>query len=264
MKIPLWLIGVLFVGYSAWAVNYWHCYKCQCCDGAPPVAETTGEPLFLWNADQPVADPNFKNWKTELLDRGGQGDTMVITAWYRAGETNGAELATKRAQALLAMMAPEMPASRVKILTKAVEDKLAAGGPPLPSAGFAWSTMKLAKESGAIIESDKDVIFLFPFNSTERDRNPEVDAYLQKLCEKHKDTKATFNLVGHTDIVGSEAQNNALGLGRAKAIEKILTKNGIAQSRVTTSSKGKSEPEADNSTDEGRQKNRRVVLTVNN
>jgi outer membrane protein OmpA-like peptidoglycan-associated protein len=124
--------------------------------------------------------------------------------------------------------------------------------------------MKLAKEEGAIIESDKDVIFLFPFNSTERDRNPEVDAYLKTLCDKHKATKATFRLVGHTDIVGSDAQNNALGMARAKAIEKILINNGIEKSRITVESKGKSEPVADNSTDEGRQKNRRVVLTVNN
>jgi outer membrane protein OmpA-like peptidoglycan-associated protein len=123
--------------------------------------------------------------------------------------------------------------------------------------------MVLKKEDSAVIESDKDVILLFPFNSTERDRDPKVEDFLKELCAKHKATNATFALVGHTDNVGTDEENIALGLARAKTVAQSLRRNGIAANRINTTSKGESEPVADNSTDEGRQQNRRVVITVN-
>jgi len=72
-------------------------------------------------------------------------------------------------------------------------------------------------------------------------------------------------VVGHTDNVGEDKENIALGLGRAKAIAKFLTSHGIAANRIQTDSKGESEPQplADNNTEDGRHQNRRVVLTVN-
>lgn len=262
MKIPLWLIALLFVGYSIWAANFWHNYQMQHCCGEA-AAETTGVPLFRWNTEKPESDANFADWKKGLLAKGGQGDTLVITGFYRTGETDGEKLALARAAAIRDMLAPEFPASRVRLASKMVDDGLTEGGKAMESAAFSWTTMVLKKEESAVIESDKDVILLFPFNSMERDRDAKVDAYLKALCEKHKATNATFNVVGHTDNVGTDEENMKLGLARAKTVEKTLVENGVAATRITTTSKGEAEPVADNSTDEGRQKNRRVVITVN-
>ncbi|HNE30693.1 MAG TPA: OmpA family protein, partial [Saprospiraceae bacterium] len=91
----------------------------------------------------------------------------------------------------------------------------------------------------------------------------KVDEYLKNLCEKHKASNTTFNVVGYTDDVGTEQENIALGLARAKSVAKILQSNGIAANRITTDSKGEANPVADNSTDDGRHQNRRVVITVN-
>lgn len=269
MKIPLWLIGAAFVGYSVWAVNHWHCYKCKCCDGRQQVAEkqSSGEPLFLWNADKPLEDKNFPAWKERLLKSSGQGDTLLITGWYRAAEKAPAgadNLGLARATALKALMQPEVPDSRLRLAAQTTEDSLREGGAAMPSAAFSWIKMVLKKEEGAIIESDKDVTFLFPFNSTEKDDNPAVDAYLKKLVEKHKTGKSTFIVVGHTDDVGSPERNNQLGMARAEAIAKILKNNGIAAGRIKVLSKGETEPVAGNTSESGRQQNRRVVLTVNN
>lgn len=267
MKIPFWLIALLFVGYSYWAVNKWHCVQCQCCDGQTPPEETvqtSGAPLFKWNASAPETDANFPDWKKALLERSGQGDTLLITGLYRAGETNAAALGMARAEALKALMGPEVPDSRIHLAAQAVEDSLADGSPARESATFTWLKMVLAMEKSAIIESDNDVTFLFPFNSTEKDSDPEVDAYLKKLVEKHKSSKATFQIVGHTDDVGEPADNIKLGMGRAQAIARILTTNGIAANRLKVESKGEAQPVADNSTDDGRHQNRRVVITVNN
>lgn len=269
MKIPLWLVALLFVGYSIWAANFWHNYQMQhCCGdtaGAAAGVQTSGAPLFRWNAGQPESDPNFAEWKKALLAKKdhGQGDTLVITGFYRKGETDGERLAIARANALRDMMAPEVPASRIRVAAKMVDDGLTEGGPAKESASFSWAKMMLKKEESAIIESDQDVILLFPFNSTEKDRDAKVDAYLQQLCEKHKGTAATFNIVGHTDNVGTDEENMAMGAARAKSVANILKANGIAANRIQTSSKGKSEPVADNNTEDGRHQNRRVVITVN-
>ncbi len=267
MKIPLWLIGLLFAGYTAWCVNYWHCNVCHCCDGTSAGATasgTSGVPLFNWNADKPIDDPKFSEWKKSLIEtKGHQGDTLLITGYYRANEANGEKLALARAASIRDMLAPEFPANRAKLAAKLVDDGLVEGGAPKESAGFSWLKMVLKKEDSAIIESDKDVILLFPYNSTEKESDPKVDAYLKDLCEKHKATTATFSVVGHTDDVGSTESNLAFGAARAKSVAKILMSNGIAASRITTNSKGESEPVAPNDNEEGRHQNRRVVITVN-
>jgi outer membrane protein OmpA-like peptidoglycan-associated protein len=239
----------------------------DCCEEtAAPATETTGVPLFNWNGDKPVSDPKFPDWKKGFLAAKdhGQGDTLVITGHYRANEKDGEKLALARAAAIRDMLAPELPANRVRLAAKMVDDGLAEGGNPMESASFTWSKMVLKKEESAVIESDKDVILLFPFNSTVNVRDAKVDAYLKELCEKHKATNATFSVTGHTDNVGTDEENMKMGLDRAKSVAKILMRNGIAGNRIQTSSKGKSEPVADNSTDEGRQQNRRVVITVTN
>jgi hypothetical protein len=267
MKIPLWLIILLFLGYTAWASKFWHDHQVKHCCGeavAAPGAEASGAPLFLWNAGTPQpTDPKFPDWKKALLAKGGQGDTLVITGYYRANEADGEKLALARAAAIRDLLAPELPANRVRLAAKMVTDGLAEGGSPMESASYSWAKMVLKKEESAIIESDKDVILLFPFNSKINLRDAKVDAYLKELCEKHKASNATFNVVGHTDNVGTDEENMKMGLDRAKSVAKTLRGYGIAGNRIQTSSKGKSEPVADNSTDEGRQQNRRVVITVN-
>ena len=268
MKIPLWLIGLLFAGYTAWCVNYWHCNVCHCCDGTTAEAsatETTGVPLFNWNGEKPVDNPKFSDWKKALLEtKGHQGDTLLVTGYYREGEANGEKLALARAASIRDMLAPEFPANRVKLASKLVKDDgLAEGSTPKASVDLSWLKMVLKKEDSAIIESDKDVILLFPYNSTEKESDPKVDAYLKDLCEKHKATNTTFTVVGHTDDQGSSESNMAFGAARAKSVTKILKANGIAAARITTNSKGETEPVAPNDNEEGRHQNRRVVITVN-
>ncbi len=267
MKIPLWLIALLFAGYTVWCANYWHNYcKTRCCgDGVTALTETTGVPLFNWNAEKPVEDAKFRDWKKTFLKTGGQGDTLMITGYYRENEPGGEKLAMARAQALKAMLMPEMPENRLRLSTKKIAaDGLAEGSPPKESAGFSWSKMMLKADQSAIIEADNAITFLFPTNSTERERDKAVDDYLLKLVEKHKASTNTFSVVGYADNVGSPELNMKLGLARAKSIALFLAKSGIAQNRMTVDSKGEADPVADNNTEDGRRQNRRVVITVNN
>jgi outer membrane protein OmpA-like peptidoglycan-associated protein len=67
---------------------------------------------------------------------------------------------------------------------------------------------------------------------------------------------------GHTDSRGSPAFNKALSQQRADAVDKALVERGIDRTRITAKGYGQELPMADNVTDEGRQKNRRVEFKI--
>jgi outer membrane protein OmpA-like peptidoglycan-associated protein len=63
---------------------------------------------------------------------------------------------------------------------------------------------------------------------------------------------------GHTDNVGGAKYNMKLSFGRAEAVKAYLVSRGVSESRVSTKGFGFTKPIADNSTSEGRAKNRRI------
>ncbi|MBX7183919.1 MAG: OmpA family protein [Vicinamibacteria bacterium] len=65
---------------------------------------------------------------------------------------------------------------------------------------------------------------------------------------------------GHTDSVGGDAANLTLSEARAAAVRTWLVSHGVDGARIASRGYGKTQPVADNSTDAGRAKNRRVEL----
>lgn len=65
---------------------------------------------------------------------------------------------------------------------------------------------------------------------------------------------------GHTDSQGQEAKNLALSQDRAEAVKAVLVRRGVAEADITAIGFGESMPIADNSTADGRAKNRRITL----
>ena len=72
----------------------------------------------------------------------------------------------------------------------------------------------------------------------------------------------TVTIIGHTDSTGSDAINNPLSMDRANSTRNYLVARGVAANRVATDGAGSREPVADNNTDAGRAKNRRVEIYV--
>jgi outer membrane protein OmpA-like peptidoglycan-associated protein len=73
----------------------------------------------------------------------------------------------------------------------------------------------------------------------------------------------TLAIGGHTDSVGSDALNDKLSQARAESVRNYLTEAGIAASHLTSATGyGKHQPVADNATAEGRAKNRRVEIVI--
>ncbi len=69
-------------------------------------------------------------------------------------------------------------------------------------------------------------------------------------------------VVGHTDSTGSNEYNQGLSERRADAARNFLVGAGLDPDRVTAVGRGEEEPIADNSTDAGRQANRRVEVAI--
>lgn len=74
------------------------------------------------------------------------------------------------------------------------------------------------------------------------------------------DPNTRLNIVGHTDSTGSDAINNPLSVERAQSVRDYLAARGVAPSRIRTDGRGSYEPIADNGSESGRAKNRRVEI----
>ena len=102
----------------------------------------------------------------------------------------------------------------------------------------------------------------FAFNSVEL--TPESKLVLDQLLEFLTDNfSICIQIQGHTDNIGNDADNLRLSENRAKSVYNYLITNGLPQSRLTYHGYGKAMPVADNSTEEGRAKNRRTVFVIN-
>jgi OOP family OmpA-OmpF porin len=83
---------------------------------------------------------------------------------------------------------------------------------------------------------------------------------LIRLMNQNPEMKIRIN--GHTDNIGSRRSNLELSRQRANAVMDYLTGNGISGERIKTKGFGFDKPVADNSTEEGRGKNRRVEFEI--
>jgi len=74
--------------------------------------------------------------------------------------------------------------------------------------------------------------------------------------------KTVVEVAGHTDSTGTDAYNQALSERRANSVSAYLRSQGVISQRLITLGLGESRPVADNSSDAGRQANRRVEITM--
>ncbi len=114
-------------------------------------------------------------------------------------------------------------------------------------------------EEGIAVSFDSGL--LFGFDSS--DLRAASQANLVKLASIIKRDEDTILLiVGHTDSTGDENYNLRLSERRAQSTANFMISQGLASSRVQIQGRGELEPIADNSTDAGMQKNRRVEVAI--
>ena len=120
-------------------------------------------------------------------------------------------------------------------------------------------TTDLSAVEKAIAETGKFVTNNILFETGKATLKPESMEEIQKVAEyMKKNPTARFEVQGHTDNQGSDKINDPLSQQRAEAVVKALEGLGCDPFNMRAVGKGSHEPVADNKTDEGRAKNRRV------
>lgn len=89
------------------------------------------------------------------------------------------------------------------------------------------------------------------------DAKPAVDEIATLMA---KDKTLRLSIEGHTDNVGQAAANKTLSAARAASVVEALVRSGIVKTRLQAKGFGSEVPVADNRSDDGRAKNRRVEL----
>jgi outer membrane protein OmpA-like peptidoglycan-associated protein len=90
---------------------------------------------------------------------------------------------------------------------------------------------------------------------------PELRSVLVQFAKGLSDNpSALVKVVGHTDSVGTDGNNQRLSVERADAVRDLLEDRGVGKSRIDVAGRGEREPIASNDTAEGRAKNRRVEI----
>jgi OOP family OmpA-OmpF porin len=90
---------------------------------------------------------------------------------------------------------------------------------------------------------------------------PESQSVIRNVAEMLKaNPDLILTIAGHTDSSGTWAHNKTLSENRAQAVLQALVAHGIAPDRLASAGHGQDKPIADNATEAGRAKNRRVEL----
>ena len=111
----------------------------------------------------------------------------------------------------------------------------------------------------AIAETGKFVTNNILFETGKATLKPESMEEIQKVADyMKKNPTARFEVQGHTDNQGSDKVNDPLSQQRAEAVVKALEGLGCDPFNMRAVGKGSHEPVADNATEDGRAKNRRV------
>ena len=121
-------------------------------------------------------------------------------------------------------------------------------------------TINVYKDARGTILSMSDILF----ETGKADLKQELKLNLAEIAAILKSllNDSNIEVEGHTDDRGSDELNQKLSEHRALAVMNYLVERGVDKGKLKSVGYGKSRPVADNATDEGKAKNRRVELII--
>ena len=152
----------------------------------------------------------------------------------------------------------------------------AIGGLVGAAGGYGWSKYMENKKSEmqratmgsgvAVVQTPDNQLKLevpsdISFAVGRADINPRLRPILDQFASGLGNQPNTeVRIIGHTDNTGGDALNERLSLERAQSVKDYLVARGVRGDTVQVAGRGEREPVADNSTEAGRARNRRVEI----
>ena len=142
--------------------------------------------------------------------------------------------------------------------------------------GYVWSRQMEDKKrqmeratagTGAVVTqtSDNQLKLSIPndisFATGKHDIQPRLMPILDQFAQGlNQQPSMEVRIVGHTDNTGTDAINNPLSVNRAQSARDYLVSRGVATQRISIDGRGSREPIADNASEAGRARNRRIDI----
>ncbi len=284
MKVVLY--GAL--AFAAWAlltIPYYVCNVMEFCDDNAKSAEVVpiveevaipennqpksdlGNLVFNWESDLPITNNEFMMVKDSLLE--GLKDssrTLIIEGRYFSEERNNSQfedLGLARGNAVKSLLINEGFDENITVSSQLIADKVEDVDNPFLGVAFSYNSMEKEESAFTITEAEGKIVINFPVASADPTLNKVLDERMAQLATKVKGSDVMVEISGHTDNTGSTEQNYSYGLARANAIKNLLVSKAVSIEKITVESKGETMPIADNNTEDGKRKNRRVEIVIN-
>lgn len=271
------ILGVLLI--VLWLVFGWWLYNVtrDCCspnkneiiteelvDTIETVDATAAEfitnPLLFSNSSgTTILGSSWPLFRDSIIQSLNPNKRLEITGHYRASEKNNStydNLGLARANETAKHFYDYLSKDKLRLLSLLDDNDASV------DSTFESVTFRALINSKNIKQMEDYTLIYFPFNSTDKLNNEEVEKYLEEIAIHASLNNERIRLIGHTDDVGEVSSNYNLGLKRANIIKEYLIRKGVVPNKILTYSKGERNPLADNDTDGGRARNRRTELKV--
>ncbi len=260
-KLILVFATLIWLGFWWWWYTCKICTTCACATAEkaiPFIPQESGVLLFNLNDSITLLQSGWPKYRDSLAQSMLPNQTIEIEGQYLNEEPNISSfenIGMARAHAIKRLF-PDSLQKSINLSSLLINKRETMQYP------FVASTIAIKTRSEKIEQTGEKTLIYFKSNSDQRINDAEIEKYLSELSAQHQDSQSAFEITGHTDNVGDEALNKALGLNRANTIKKYLVSKGIAADRIITKSLGEASPIADNASKEGRQKNRRIEIEL--
>lgn len=213
-------------------------------DKAANIAATattvTGPLLFNWDKAGAITGDGWDARKQAILNRLKDDEILEITGQYRAEEAKPANfenMGLARANDIAKLFKPPLTDNMIRL-----KGELHPTGADDSISLFKSAEFNYLKNSESIKEIDDRTLIYFPFNSTNKLNNEEVEAYLNDVAERVIKSGERVRLTGHTDSMSSSESNLRLGQRRADIVKNYLISKGVSSSKIIAQSKGEMQP----------------------
>lgn len=236
----------------------------------------TAKSFNFKESDLRILSPVSKDLESEIVKlkdylTTNEGKSLAITGNFKSDEQNNSafpNLGVARANAVKNYLVSKGIPSKLIDTYGKKNDEMVADKSKIYHGPVTFEVVKLKDNTKAMKTIADDIkvnplVVYFKQGSATVNLTPEqrkkivaISTYLDKV------DGSSCLVVGHTDNTGKAANNIKLGQSRANVAKEYLKRNAIPQNKIITLSKGQTEPIADNATEEGRAKNRRIVITI--